>query len=157
MMDKTFLARPCRIGNFFIQKGSGLLLLSLDELLGPGDVLIPQELCVFNANVVVDVVEISGVLAWHGIFGEGAGQSQLVEDGLVAAEERVVQSFLVAVGVGDGVADVEDLAVVVDVSVVSVSEAVTIEIGVDWSNDQLDSVGKKECLSLHPGQSDGNS
>lgn len=127
-----------------------ILFLALDELLCPGDVLVSQEECVFDADVVVDVVEVPGVLAWHRILGEGAGESQLVEDGLVAAEEAVVQGLLVAVSVGDGVADVEDLAVVVDVSVVAVSQTLAVEVGVDGTDDELDAVGKEESLSLHP-------
>lgn len=101
-----------------------LLLLALDELLCPGDIVVLEELGVFDSDVVVDVVEVSGVRARDGVFWESAGQRQLVEDGLVAAEEAVVEGLLVAVGVGDGVAHVEYLAVVVHISVIAVSETV---------------------------------
>ncbi|GBM30778.1 hypothetical protein AVEN_30595-1 [Araneus ventricosus] len=132
---------------------AGSLFLSLDELLCPGDVLVSEEEGILDSDVVVDVVEVPGVLAGHGVLGEGAGERELVEDGLVAAEEAVVHGLLIAVGVGDGVAHVEDLAVVVDVSVVAVSETVAVEVGVDGSDDQFHSVGKEEGLTLHLGDS----
>lgn len=133
------------------------LLPSTDELLCSSNVFISKEESVFNANVVVDVVEVAGVLAGDSFFGEGAGQRQLVEDGLVSTEETVVLSFGGSVGVGDLVADVEDLAVVVNVGVISVSEAIARECGLDRSDDEFGTIWKFVCLTLHPwyGNSEG--
>lgn len=115
--------------------GYGRLFLSLDKLLCPGDIFVSQEEGVFDSDVVVNVIEIPGVLARHCIFGEGAGEGQLVENCLVPAEEAVVQSLLVSVCVGDWIADMEDLAVVVDVSIVPVSKTLAVEVCVDGSNN----------------------
>lgn len=129
------------------------LFLALDDLLSSSDVLVSEEEGVFDADVVVDVVEVSCVLAWNGVFREGAGECQLVEDCLVAAEEAVVKGLLVSVSVCDGVAHVEDLAVVVYVGVVTVTEAFAVEVGVDGSNDELNAIWEEESLSLHSWQS----
>lgn len=52
----------------------------------------------------------------------------LVEDGLVWADEAPLEHLLLPVRVLDRVADVEDLAVVGDISVVTVRSAVTGEL-----------------------------
>jgi hypothetical protein len=51
--------------------------------------------------------------------------TNLVEDGLLGADETPLESLFRSIGQFDGVADVEELALVVDVSVVAVDLTVT--------------------------------
>ena len=52
----------------------------------------------------------------------------LVEDGLVRTDEAPLKHFLLSVRILDGVADVEQLAVIGHVSIVAVGPAVTGEL-----------------------------
>lgn len=65
----------------------------------------------------------------------GARKAQLIENGLIAAEETVLEHFTVAIGVGYGVTDMKNLAVVAHVRVVAV--AFTSKIGRNIADDQL--------------------
>lgn len=105
--------------------------------MSPGHVVVGEEGRILVADVIVDVVKVLGVLAGHGLFGEGAGQRQLVEDCLVAAEEAPVVQLFGSVGELHLVADVEDFALVVGVGVVAVLEALAAEGGLVAANDEL--------------------
>ena len=66
-----------------------------------------------------------------------AGQSGLIEDGSVTADEAPVGSLDDTSGIiFNGQADVEDLAVVVHVSVVAVGLALALEAGLEWRLEQ---------------------
>lgn len=119
------------------------------------DIRVGQEEGVRDADVVVDVVEIGRVLARHGFLGEGTGQAQLVEHGLVSTEEAELLYFGVAVGVRDHVAHVEDEAVVVHVGEVAVLFG-ALERRLDAAHHQLGPVRQVVRFPLGPGSVTGN-
>lgn len=81
---------------------------------------------------VGDVVEAPGLSAGVGILSVGAGEAVLTEHGLVAAHEgEVGRLHQGADVVSDGETDMEQLAVVVHVSVVSVGQVLAGEGGVE--------------------------
>jgi len=86
------------------------------------------ELEVFAVEVLVDlVVEGRGVLAGQRVFGVVAGQRGLVKDCAETANEGPHAQLGNAFAVLEGVAQVEDLAVVVCVRIVTKSSLATIE------------------------------
>ena len=112
---------------------------------------------------VDDIVVSFGLVAGEGVLGVGAGEGVLAEDGLVAAEEGVLGGFDDLSGVVfDGQADVEDPAVVGDVSVVPVGTAFASE-GLGGLPDDVEvpvgeRVGALGCDSGHQegeGEGDG--
>ena len=76
--------------------------------------------CGPGVDRVRSVKKVRCLFAGNGVQGEGADQVCLVEDGLVRADEAPLEHLLLAVRVGHGVADVEELAVVGHVCVVAV-------------------------------------
>lgn len=86
-------------------------------------IIIIQERCVLYTDVTVEIEEVRGTLTGHRLFGMGARQGELIEDGLVAAQEAVLLDFAGAVGPRNCVAHMEDLTVVVHVSIVAVALA----------------------------------
>jgi len=91
------------------------------------------------------VVVLWSVLARGSICKVVTRQGQLIEHGLVAAHEApLVVVDLFADLVDDGLADVKDLAVVVDVCVEAVGQALASEAGVERVNQhRLGSVGEQ--------------
>ena len=78
-----------------------------------------------------------------------AGQSGLIKDGLVSADETPVSSL------NDGTsiifnwqANVEDLAVVVNISIVTISLGLTLEAGLEWG---LEKSFRISCKGLGQG------
>ena len=87
-------------------------------------------------------VEGGGVLAREGIGLVVAGEGGLVEDGSVAADEAPVGGLDHLTGVVlDGQADVEDLAVVLDIGVVAVGLALALEARLKGGLEEGLSVG----------------
>lgn len=84
------------------------------------DVAVSVEESLLFSQFVIQVVELWSALAWYCILREGAGHGQLVEHGLVAADEAVLLHLGAAVELWDDVADVEYEAVVGDVGVVTI-------------------------------------
>ena len=65
-------------------------------------------------------VEARGCFAGHGVFNGGAVEVVLVENCLVVAHEREMRDFnQLSLSIVDWLADVEDFAVVVNISVIS--------------------------------------
>lgn len=107
----------------------------------PGDVLFVVERNVGpSSQVGVEIVEIPGTSTWYSVLWIGASERELVEHGLIAAEEGPLLHVGGAIHVDHCVADVEDLTVVVDVSVVAVVAA--NERGSHCANDEFCTVWK---------------
>jgi len=86
-------------------------------------------------EVGVDAEALVGLVARQGVLGEVAHKRFLVEDCAEAAEEGPHAQLGNALTVFEGVAQVEDLAVVALVSVVTKVTAGTVETEVDVAND----------------------
>jgi len=98
---------------------------------------------VLAAEEVVDVVVLRGVLAGHGVVGVVAHQRLLVEDGVEPTDEGPHAGADEALGVHEGVADVEDAALVGQVRVEPVLQPVATEPGHDGSPVDRCGVGGK--------------
>lgn len=109
-----------------------------------------------NSKVgVCDVVEVFCLRARESVGFVVAGQSGLVKDGLVSAHEREVSHFdELSKIILNGKADVEDFAIVVDVSIVTVAATIAVEVLRERSltEDKLCSGGE---LVGHPGVGGG--
>lgn len=128
--SSTCLSFPSGVGRRLLLAGGTTAEPGAEALvqrLSSGHVIVSEEGSILDADVVVDVVEVSGVLTRHRLLRVGAGESQLVEDGLVPAEEAPVVQLLASVGELHFVADVEDLAVIVRVRVIAVPETRAVE------------------------------
>lgn len=118
-----------------VELGNGLGLLVVQD----GGVLVLEQ-------VVVQVEEVAGARAWHSLIGEGAGEGSLVEHGLVSAGEGVLGELDVSVLLGNTTADVEDLAVVVNIGEVTLTFA--LEGGLHGvADEELYTVGKAVRLA----------
>jgi len=97
---------------------------------------------------VDDIIVASGLVTGVSLLGVGTGQGVLGEDGLVTAEEGELLSFHeVSIIVGYWHADVEYLAVTVDVSVVAVGSVLTVEAGVWFVTQDVEvTVGEEVTL-----------
>jgi len=105
------------------------------------NLLLLVELSVLLAEEGVDgVVETLGLFTGQGSLRVGAGEGVLAEDGLVAAEEGVLLGLDNFTGVVfEGNADVEDPAVVGNISVVTVGTTLAVEGPVGFSTKDLES------------------
>lgn len=103
-----------------------------------------QEGSVSFAKVFVDTVERFGLFAWGGIECVGADELRLVEHGLVTAEEAEDSGLGGSVSKDVWYADVEDLASVSNVGIVTVDAAFAAETTDDGSDNQTSTVWKNE-------------
>ncbi len=76
-----------------------------------------------SSQIGIQIEEILDTTTGNGIFWIRAGKGKLVENGLVAAQERPLEHLRCTVRVDNSVANVEDLTVVVFVSVITVITA----------------------------------
>ena len=117
-------------------------------------VVVAVVLCLkFITELRVDLSELDGAIEGRGVLaGESiglvvAGQGGLIEDGSIAADEAPVSGFDNLTGVVlNRQADVEDLAVVLNVSVVAVSLTVALKGGLEGGlQEGLGISGKAVC------------
>lgn len=121
--DCVVLHRFCPSRRVRAQAALGLeccLLVARDERDSAGHVGVVVQEDLLLADLVVQVEEVRRAAARHGVLGESAGERELVENRLVAAEEAVLLHLGAAVVLGHHVAHVEDLAVVVHIGEVAV-------------------------------------
>jgi len=93
------------------------------------------------SDLVVHVVVALRQVAGDGRRYRNAGERLLFEDGVIGAEEAVLHHGQLSVRKVGGVADVEDPAVVVDISVVAEAAVGAGELDVDGALEDLVSSG----------------
>lgn len=111
-----------------------------------------QEWSVSFAKIFIDIVERFGLFAWGGIDWVSADELGLVEHGLVAAEEAEDSGLGGSISKNVWYADVEDLASVSNIGIVTVDAAFAAETTDDGTDNQTSAVGENETtvgLSLN--------
>jgi len=151
--------KPSTYLSFHFSLNINLIITETDQssmksflvVIGPG-VLLGLEWPVGPTELLVDSVEALGLVTGQGVLRVLANQFLLVEDRLVAAEEAEDLRLLSSVSKYLRYAYVEDLAVVVRVSVVPIDLTLAVERTPDLTYHQFCGVWKdvrRWSLSLH--------
>ena len=98
------------------------------------------------AKIGIQVPEISCTSTRNCIFRVRAGERELVEYSLVTAHERILEHFLCSVWIDNCVANMEDLTIVILISIITIST--THERSPNCTNNEFCSIREFICCTL---------
>lgn len=87
--------------------------------------LVVNDLPESGVDGIRTVIEVGGLLAWQSVQGERTHEVQLVENSLVGADEAPLEHLLLTVGILYWVTNMENLAFIGNISIVTIATSLT--------------------------------